>query len=663
LAQESKLVGTVVAGRYRVLRLLGQGGMGAVYEVEHTLIGRRFALKTLHPEFVRNDEAVERFHREARAAAAIGDAHIVEVSDMGHLDDGSPFIVLELLQGQDLAHLLKQTGALTIKRAIDIACQACGALGRAHDKGIVHRDIKPDNLFIEQRDGEDFVKLLDFGISKVQAAAIGMASGALTRTGMALGTPYYMAPEQISGERSVDARADIYAMGAVVFEMLTGRVPFDATTFPMLVIKVMQEAPPTIATFRSGIPSELEAVVHKALAKNPDDRFATIREMADALVRFESVQSAPPAPMPRASLADTSTPRTWEVATTPSLRPESIRVPKRGGLGIAVGAVVLLGGAGAMFALRSPSITPQPDAGVTSSVTETTVEPPTPGQQPASPTQPPSPQATAQATALPAAPSDLPAPCNLARDKAHGEPLARALQLVDKKPSKPTDTAYVTSATALAEQAVAVDPDCAQAWSILALARYRVAYDACGRGDYEQAAAAADKALELADDDRVKASTLRTLGRIASAQLNWADADRFFAEAQQLAPTNFDAKSWRGAISVVKNVRPELLQTLATSLAGEPLTEGDLSHLTSEETAYVGDSVLARHGRRLNMAPRDWLFFCDASPLTPHPFIDATATRRPIERGSVDEANLKVVESIQRAKKQEASAAESSEGG
>ena len=195
-ASADGLVGQVIEARYRVLRLLGAGGMGAVFEVEHVLVGRRFALKTLYGEAARNPNIVARFYREARAAAAIGDSHIVDVSDMGHLPDGAPYIVMELLEGSDLRAVLAAEGALPIGRAVHIALQCCRALARAHEKGIVHRDIKPDNIFLTRRGGDqDFAKLIDFGISKVRQALAGAdpAISALTSTGASIGTPLYMA--------------------------------------------------------------------------------------------------------------------------------------------------------------------------------------------------------------------------------------------------------------------------------------------------------------------------------------------------------------------------------------------------------------------------------------------------------------------------------------
>jgi serine/threonine-protein kinase len=282
--QASGLIGSVVQGRYRILSKLGEGGMGAVYVAEHVLVGKRCALKTLHPDLTRNAEAVKRFYREARTAAAVGDEHIVDVSDVGHLDDGSPYIVMELLEGMDLGQLVRTQGPLEITRAARITVQCCRALARAHDRGIIHRDIKPDNIFLTRlRDGRDFVKLLDFGVSKVQQAAARVDSvSGLTSTNSRIGTPHYMAPEQID-EGSVGRRTDVYALGAALFEMLTGRVPFDAESYPRLLVRILQEPAPPLDQFRPDAPAELVALVARALSKDPRQRFADMGEMAAAL--------------------------------------------------------------------------------------------------------------------------------------------------------------------------------------------------------------------------------------------------------------------------------------------------------------------------------------------------------------------------------------------
>ncbi|MCA9602619.1 MAG: serine/threonine protein kinase, partial [Myxococcales bacterium] len=192
-------VGLVLGGKYRILRKLGAGGMGSVYEAEHELIGKRVAIKTLNAEFVKEPSVVERFRREARAATAAGNEHIIDVTDLGELPDGSPFLVMEFLEGQDFSGVLESEGALPAGRVARIVRQVCDALGAAHAQGIVHRDLKPENIFLVQRKGDrDFVKVLDFGISKMREAGEGV-NKSLTQTGTALGTPHYMSPEQAQG--------------------------------------------------------------------------------------------------------------------------------------------------------------------------------------------------------------------------------------------------------------------------------------------------------------------------------------------------------------------------------------------------------------------------------------------------------------------------------
>lgn len=334
--------------------------MGVVYEVEHVLIGRRFALKTLSPYFAEDSEMVMRFHREARAAAAIGDKHIVEVSDMGVLPNGSPYIVQELLQGNSLGDEISKTGPLPISRTVHIVAQCCHALDRVHRIGIVHRDIKPDNIFlVTDRETKDFVKILDFGTAKAREASISLSAGWMrTKTGIALGTPYYMPPEQISGDTDIDARADIYALGVVIFQMLIGRVPFEAPTYPLLSIKILEEPPPSLVKLRSDIPVDLEKAVHRTLAKKPQERFGSMEELAFALAPFSTFSGRATltafGALSAKSAKYKSTPNAWESKLS-SIR--TIRVTKKTlGLSLAAGVVVLLLSVLSMVKLLKPSI-------------------------------------------------------------------------------------------------------------------------------------------------------------------------------------------------------------------------------------------------------------------------------------------------------------------
>jgi serine/threonine-protein kinase len=290
-------IGLVLQDRYKIVRKLGEGGMGAVYEGEHVLIKRRVAIKCLHAHYANSPEIVARFHREALAATSIRHPNIVEVTDMGRFADGAFFMVLEYLDGRDWAADLAKAGPQPLGRVVHIMSQVCDALSAAHEKGIVHRDLKPENVFLCQRgDDPDFAKVLDFGISKMQDGDADPArSKGLTRTGMAMGTPYYMAPEQAQGKKDIDHRADIYALGVILFQALTNQYPFDDDSYPMLVVKICTEDAPPITRFRPDLPPEIEALVARMLTKNPSERPATCAAVKAALAPFRALTEMPSA--------------------------------------------------------------------------------------------------------------------------------------------------------------------------------------------------------------------------------------------------------------------------------------------------------------------------------------------------------------------------------
>jgi serine/threonine-protein kinase len=277
--------GQVLAGKYRVERVLGHGGMGVVVAAHHIQLDEKVALKFLLPDAVTNAEVVGRFVREARAAVRIKSEHVARVSDVGTLEDGAPYMVMEYLEGSDLAAWLAQRGALPIEQAVEFLLQASEAIAEAHALGIVHRDLKPANLFVVRRaDGLWSVKVLDFGISKV--TALGGSDVNLTRTAAVMGSPLYMPPEQMAASRNVDARSDIWALGVILYELLAGKAPFMGETLPEVCMKIATEAPPPIRGLRPEVSAALEAVISRCLEKDRGRRFANIAELAHALVEF-----------------------------------------------------------------------------------------------------------------------------------------------------------------------------------------------------------------------------------------------------------------------------------------------------------------------------------------------------------------------------------------
>ncbi len=277
--------GEVLAGKYEVLELLGVGGIGFVVSARHLDLGEKVALKFLRPDALSNPEAVGRFAREARASVQIKSEHVARVFDVGHLPDGSPFIVMEYLEGHDLGALIDERGPLPIKLAVEYVLQACQALAAAHARGVVHRDVKPENLFLERRaQGLDMIKVLDFGISKVALTGSSFESRhPLAQTTMAMGSPTYMSPEQIRASQDIDSRTDIWSLGCVLYELLTGKPAFDAPSLTQISAAILEREPPALRQRCPGASTGLEVVVKQCLAKDPRGRFQNVGELAVAL--------------------------------------------------------------------------------------------------------------------------------------------------------------------------------------------------------------------------------------------------------------------------------------------------------------------------------------------------------------------------------------------
>ena len=288
-------------GNYRILRRLGVGGMGAVYLAEHPLIGKKVALKVIHRELAGNKEVIARFFNEARAVNKIGNEHIVEIHDFGQSDEGEHFYIMEYLEGETLADVLQRDRVLPVQRALHITAQIAGGLAAAHSCGIIHRDLKPDNIMLLDRLGDrDFVKVLDFGLAKMIHDS---ASAKLTAAGVVLGTPQYMSPEACESKRDIDHRSDIYCLGILLFQMITGQVPFEGQSMGEILVKHVSAAPPAPRALNPEIPPSVEQIILRCLAKLPDARFPTMKALRDALLDADSYLASSPPVMPSAPVA------------------------------------------------------------------------------------------------------------------------------------------------------------------------------------------------------------------------------------------------------------------------------------------------------------------------------------------------------------------------
>jgi serine/threonine-protein kinase len=284
----AKLVGVIVAGRYRVDRVIGVGGMGAVYAGEHLTTGRRVALKFVDREFAENELARARFAREIRAMSAIDSEHIPSVLDAGTHDDGRPFLVMDLLGGEDLGARLHREARIPLRDTIGIVAQILRGLGHAHKAGVVHRDLKPDNVFLVPRPSRMLVKILDFGVSKFQPLMRTTLPLALTARGIVLGTPFYIAPEQARSDDDVDARADLYSVGAILFECLAGRPPHVGERYEQVILSACTVDAPDLRTIDKTIPEPVAKIAARALARDRNHRYQTARDMLHALAEIST---------------------------------------------------------------------------------------------------------------------------------------------------------------------------------------------------------------------------------------------------------------------------------------------------------------------------------------------------------------------------------------
>jgi serine/threonine protein kinase len=304
---DAPLVGQVIDRRYRVFGVIARGGMGVVYDAIHVGLARPVAIKTLHARYANDKVALARFQNEAAVVGRFGHRNIVEVHDMGQLEDGSPYLAMERLEGDTVTQRLQQERPMRVEAAIDIALAVLNALMVTHNAGILHRDLKPDNIFIARNEEGPVVKVLDFGISKFVTQE--MSKSALTRNGFVMGTPAYMAPEQATGDASLDARADLYAVGMILYEMLTGWLPYKANTPAALLGEIMRVTPLTPRMHRPEVHTDLDALVMRALHKDREQRFPDAVSMQRAL---QAVRG------PAIAMAEAAEARYHQ---TPSMRP------------------------------------------------------------------------------------------------------------------------------------------------------------------------------------------------------------------------------------------------------------------------------------------------------------------------------------------------------
>jgi serine/threonine-protein kinase len=460
--------GDTIAGKYVVDSVIGSGGMGFVVLATHPILGA-CAIKLLHPDYAKNAEIVARFVREAQAAQKIQNEHVVRVSDVGvDPERGVPYIVMERLKGNDLAHALQARGPLQPEEAVEYVLQACEALVEAHLEGIVHRDLKPANLFVTtRRDGSPFVKVLDFGISKMAVPSSSGESG-LTRTTGIMGTVLYMSPEQLQRPKEVDARSDVWALGVILYELLSGRLPFVGEDMPNTITKVMLEEPVPLGSLRPSLPTSLLAVVERCLRKDRNARFAGVGELVSALaevapararISIERVVSVTGGPRPAQAIGPSTDAQataqglatapfaaaqtTTSGAVSASPASSSTVLPNTSRAPLVVGALVLLvvGAVGIGFAMRRPTKGPTATgARATPDVTRVaaSAEPALTATVSAAATStPPSSAASQAGPTVPSSPRTTSSTNPTSRPTASSPPTATALPTTTKRSTKP----------------------------------------------------------------------------------------------------------------------------------------------------------------------------------------------------------------------------------
>jgi serine/threonine-protein kinase len=287
---DDPLIGQTLAGKYKIEKLIKQGGMGAVYRGKHVLMDKTVAIKVLKPSLAGDDAVVARFSREAKAASKISHPHAVSVTDFGEAENGIVFLVMEYLDGRTLKEVIAAEGPLQLEGAANIVRQVAGALDAAHAQGVIHRDLKSENIMLVRHDGDAWAKVLDFGIAKILQAH-DHGESAITHANLVVGTPQYMSPEQCSHSGALDARSDVYSLGIILYEMLAGRAPFAGESATVIMMKQVQDPAPSVLAVRRDLPEAVDGVIKKALAKQPIDRYQSAGELSSDLLKAASMES------------------------------------------------------------------------------------------------------------------------------------------------------------------------------------------------------------------------------------------------------------------------------------------------------------------------------------------------------------------------------------
>jgi serine/threonine-protein kinase len=453
-------VSGLVAGKYEVLRLIGRGGMGSVWEGRHASLGTKVAIKFIDQEYADSKEAQSRFVTEARAAAKLESRHAIHIFDHGVTDDGRPYMVMELLVGEPLDKRLERLGRLTLAETARILVQVCRALQRAHTSGIIHRDLKPENIFLVNvpDDDDEIAKVLDFGIAKIKPGPGDKGLTSSTKTGAVLGTPYYMAPEQARGLRSIDTRADLWSLGIIAYKCVTGVLPFEGESVGDLLVKICTAPAPTPSLTTPGLPPAFDAWFARTVEKEPERRFQSASELAEALalaagvtVRRGAIASQTDAPAPSLPSSrpqpstDGQTPLPAAALTSAPFVTSAPPGSKRSGSrGVFLGVVVavILGGSVGVFAVvklltpaRHVAQSPSSAAAIAVAPSATPSVAVTPA---ASVTLPP----IASTTTAASAPSTQPAPTKPRGGGSPRPPAPVRPSPSPKPPSSPADPGY-----------------------------------------------------------------------------------------------------------------------------------------------------------------------------------------------------------------------------